>query len=140
MFTFTLVPILSSRLVIPPYHQEHSSISTRPIFITISLVLSYKETQGNVLELSIHTCSHSLLTISKSSVISRVHNPVAVDKKIKKCIKINYSHTTHFHNLTSSHSHSLSLLTNTDTYNFFSSQPRSSRSRTVPLASSSLPV
>ena len=140
MFTFTLVPILFSRLVIPPYHQEYSPISTCPIFMTISLVISYKETQGNVLELSIHTCSHSLLTISKSSVMSRVHNPVAVDKKIKKCIKINYSHTTHFHNLTSSHSHSLSLLTNTDTYNFFSSQPRSSRSRTVPLASSSLPV
>ena len=39
MFTFTLVSILSSRLVIHPYRQEYSPISTCPIFITISLVI-----------------------------------------------------------------------------------------------------
>ena len=129
MFTFTLVPILSSRLVIPPNHRECSPISTR--HYQLSLIL-----QGNVMELSNHTCSHSLLTISKSSILSRVHNPIAVYKKIKKCIKINYSH----HTITSSHNRSLSLLTNTDMYNSFSLQPRLSKSRTVPLASSSLPV
>ena len=74
MFTFTLVPILSSRLVLPPYHQEYSPISTRPIFITISLVLSYKETQGIVLELSTHTCSHSPFTLVPI-LCSRLVNP-----------------------------------------------------------------
>ena len=57
-FTFTLVPILSSRLVIPPYRQEYSPISTRPIFISVSLVLSYKETQKKVREY-IGTIIHS---------------------------------------------------------------------------------
>ena len=70
---FTPVHILSSRLVIPPYCQEYSPISTCPIFITTSLVLSYKKLkgkQGNVLEklfftlIHIHTCYHSLLMIS----------------------------------------------------------------------------